>query len=537
MAINSIEQYMDFMGWKSEWKFLNTAEVESLGDLTKIPNYINNTYKASDKDAVNLGGKKAMVVKKDWLEKETSFFANVTPVEQPVETPKASIPPPPPPLEKTVVDTSGVPEDIKQVAEASDNIHIVTMPKQEEQAPEIKSTEWEPHVHNRVKVLLSLKFEVDDDDKELLHAPDQEMISYEDIDTMENAEWTSFVNVYKSAPVTNKSEEIKKAVDDMVETSEKEVEAEVAAEKSDLDLARERVKARIKQDTDDAKERIAERNKAKEDPQANMVARRTDILINSLEMKLEGDNVIGKNDYNKDFNFHVNEISTMEEDMFHNSVEKLKEELSKRKVELSKNEQAAHEELENEELSGKTTDEAVVDNTKARRQALYALGWKEHERYAKYLTSPKGGGLTYDEILDMSEAEFKKLLAIPVEKPGDLPNDKDAGFDQKEAELGVSSNMQPVIDIKEFDKEEEIRKANKVDILTGENKAENFGKNFKAGKEAAIKDGIWPKDNSRDDIAFAVMLKMVSPTSKKGADTIAKFAYELADAMLNQKDK
>lgn len=86
---------------------------------------------------------------------------------------------------------------VKEVAKASDNVQIVTMPKQEEAPEEEEEKEdWKAHVFAREKQLLKLRFKKDENDEEKLIGPDDFTLFYADLDSLENNDWTSIIKKY-----------------------------------------------------------------------------------------------------------------------------------------------------------------------------------------------------------------------------------------------------------------------------------------------------------------------------------------------------
>lgn len=257
-------EYLTKLGWDaSKWTVLTE---EQWLPLQKVSGYQTYVYDAV-KDPIGRGlfGKNARVVKTEWMNKN---MASVTEVKAP-ETkiaPPPSAPPAAPPKAPPAV-----PQDIKEIADASPNVVIASVPKAEnsdlglrkaqmaaiswtietdkdvmskddktisfeelsamtndefyamlaeptkkaetkkEEEVEVEEIiveqEFDKFVHDRADQLISYRFTVDEKDKHILHTSDGEMITYEEIDAMENDDWIAYVKLYKSLTLAKPGEE------------------------------------------------------------------------------------------------------------------------------------------------------------------------------------------------------------------------------------------------------------------------------------------------------------------------------------------
>lgn len=143
------------------------------------------------------------------------------------------------PTKKAAIDNL-----IVSAAESVKNIEVVE--------EELKN-DWDKFVHDRVEQLISFRFKVDEKDKELLHTSDGEMISYEDIDTMENDDWIAYIKLYKSlmAATPGKEKELRQ-----VQIKKAEERAEETAKATAKKIEDQRIE-------DDAKRKSVETEKSK----------------------------------------------------------------------------------------------------------------------------------------------------------------------------------------------------------------------------------------------------------------------------------
>jgi len=417
-------------------------------------------------------------------------------------------------------------EEIKEIAKASPNVIIATIPKDEEE----EEAEWPAFVKSRAgNLIATAKWKAIGGD--IIRHESGKTLHYQDLDDMDNDTYTDALKEAQGTKTALPTAEVIKA---------QQERAKADREKVLNDLGLKRIAILVKNGCEE-----------------HLDSEGTLAGIDCPDGEAYGIERIGKMDNEEWMPMTVKYSAKKVADMH----------LAKAEAEMKAKATVAP-----DKDSTSTVD--AYESSKARRQALYALGWKDDPKYKKYVAGPDGQGFTYDEILNMPEAGFKKLIAIPVAKEVEVPKAEIEKVDMK-AIKNLEVKAEKVLE--ELETEAAAKKAKaehdaaleaKMDALDepdDEAPVEEWEENpiaveeepVVSKKEIAEKPGDLPDDldagyntkeevketlaqellKSRDEIAFAVMLQLVSPSSKKGAESIAKFAYDLADAMLTQKLK
>jgi len=479
-------EYLVNLGWDAQlWQVYNKAQAEA---LLAIPTYMNNMFEVKDMTGKKLFGAGSYVVNKLWVEKHK-------PQQEAVQTEVEEVIPPPPATEPEVLPPpvkAEVPEDLKEVAAASPNIEIVSVAPEEQEAPPApKPMEWPNFVRTRVASFITKGWKMHEQSEDMIVSPDKETIlGFEDIESLDDAKFMETLRGLKSAP-------------------EPLASPEPTAE--DIKTAQDKAKAdREKVEADNI---FAKKNKEREET----IKGRIEFLVkNGCEaIQPDGTPAVLTPDGHI---FTGLELADMKNDEWMpmtvkysaKGVADMKLALKREKEEVKKEE--------------KLSDaDKLAKDTLARRQALKAIGWTEDpDPKSQAMRSPDSEFYSYERILEVPEESFTSLLNVAVKANEQDPTE------------GMSAVELDVHDASEIEaKKKRSPKPDISDIETIDADEAERAYQMAIDKKTADK----PLSMKRDDIAYAVMLKMVSPTSKKGADTIAKFAYELADAMLTQKLK
>lgn len=333
-------KYLTTLGWdSSKWTVLKEAEWLPLQKVSGYQTYVYDAVK--DPTGREMFGKNARVVKIEWMNKNMASVTEVAPPPAEVDNT------PPPPVQEadtTPPPPANVPEEIKEIAKASPNVEIVSVPpvedkqlplrkaqmaaigwtidtfselmkkddkivsfdglrnysdeefyamlaaptKKPEEIEVVEETvvenEWDSFVHTRVDSLLDLRFKKDDKDKELLHASDGELISYEDIDTMENDDWIAYIRLYKSlmSAAPGKEKELrevlkKKAIEADAEKermSAKKIEDQRTKDQEDRDRVATEASDKLQKDAEETSQKLTDEGaseKAKAEEAINAV--------------------------------------------------------------------------------------------------------------------------------------------------------------------------------------------------------------------------------------------------------------------------
>lgn len=396
-------------------------------------------------------GEGAAVAKITFLEKHAGTVPAEVVAEKPVpDVPLKVVP---------TVPNKVVPETLQKVVDASPNIEVVTS------AP-IEEEELEPHVKVRIAKLISFGFVVDKEDNTKLTHSLGETITHQQLDDFKNEDWTDILKKYESLKFAKPGQE--QALLDAQQRQKERREAPLEKVDANLPSAEEIEAQRLK---DETARKLENRIKVFKDAGFSPNEDIKEIPFGGVSLLFSDLQKMTDEEFDSTLNYALEKFTPEQvEDMDYSFLNKLVEQdkqiaeakakekldkLNKAKAEalniiagfdFSDSQLAQHEEyMSNAESlkavselleKAKAQSEEVVDlakETLARRTALHALGFKEDPRNEEVIFNPNGDGVTYQQLHDIEEENFKRILATwaekkserdKLEKEVDLPKDQ-----------------------------------------------------------------------------------------------------------------
>ena len=441
---------------------------EECAPLLGVPGAVNQMFKIGEPSAKASFGAGAMVVNIAWANQHLAS----APAEE--VKPAASTPPPAPSAPPKEVSTPPlptpppVPEKLQEIAKESPNVVIASIPK-----PEAPSNN---NVEARIAWLEKAGLTVDRE-KQTITDDEGEVTEFKDLEGISNEDWME-VTVYYSPKNIRDRREAKETAPAPVE--ETPIVEEVVEDEPEVD---------------EEAEALAEyeaTQKAKEE-----AAKQPEVPVKQ---------------------------QPKEEDKPEEKVEKETPKQPEPDAKKSEEDKIAKEKAK--------AEQELTEQTKFRRIALQAIGWKE-AKTPGYIIGPKSS-LRYQEILDMPEAEFKKLLAEHTAQKEEAPKKtapemiKEIVENQKKDQAQLEKEIDE--DESRFQKtqldahKEEVEAIIRDEAILRENYLKSQEENFGAKLKAA------PPVNARElDAKHIVMHLIANGQASRPAKELAKYAYDLVD--------
>lgn len=496
------EQYMTKLAWdQNKFQLMLAEECQHLKDKPGSPNHM---YKIAEPMAKAAFGNGAMIVNKEWAAKHTE--ATVTQETQAV--PEVEQPKPIPAIPEAPKRSEIPAAEVKEAVEPPSPPAKEETPKEEEKPIQVK--EWPGFVKSRVANLTGTgKWKYEGEDT-LKNEELKMTISYQEIEDMENKDWTDLLKDTQGT-----KEETPKPEPD---NSRKRLEFLVknGCEEHDMDDAPGIV-------TPDGKifTQVELGKMSSEDWMALTVK------YSAFNVRKLKEQIAAEQEHERKAEQAYEEQGERDHAAKQEREDSAVDAYEAKQKEEKKPEPKKEESFEKEKAD---KEEALAEQTKARRWALQSIGWTESKTKG-YIIGP-GGPLRYQEVLDMPEVEFKNLLEVPVKVEKSQEEISKEISEKNELQLRNSREPEKVETSEKA--KEEVRQQSVLKKRYEADKA--LGKTDPSDEAVEKREPfqIPSADKSlRDNMAFDILLKVITPTSDP--KTLAEFAYEVADQMLKLK--